>query len=325
MSIVGIDIGGSKTIVGVADENGNLINKKRLATLVNLGREQVIDSVKAAVWGLLSDYHMSSEDIDGIGVCCGGPVDAERGLVLTCPNMPGWDNVALAKIFSEEFNAPAWIDNDATVATLAELMFGAGMNVNNFVYFTVSAGIGGGIVIDRKLYRGSNGNAGEFGHQVVLPDGPPCTCGDRGCLESLSSGSSIAKRARRECFDWPSTVLLHWVDGNPMLITSEHVSRGAAEEDEFSSYIWNQAMNYLGIGVANVVNILNPELVVIGGGVTRAGELLFEPVRRVIEKRALSGLSKIVGVVPAALGDDVAVVGAITLAMERLGLVGEGL
>jgi glucokinase len=204
------------------------------------------------------------------------------------------------------------------------LVFGAGMNVRNFVYFTVSTGIGGGIVIDRKVYHGSTGNAGEFGHQVVLPDGPQCPCGDNGCLESISSGSSIAKRARRECSDWPSTALLHWVDGNPMLITAEHVAQGAAEGDEFSSYIWNQAMDYLGIGVANVVNILNPELVVIGGGVTKAGELLLEPVRQAVEKRALNGPSRIVGVVPAALGDDVCVMGAIVNAMERLGLVDTG-
>lgn len=318
MSLIGIDIGGTKTIVGLADEHGNLIDKKRLSTVLNLGREQVIDSIKAACWGLLRDYHMSVEDVNGIGVCCGGPVDRERGILLTSPNMPGWDNVPVAKIFTEEFNAPTWIDNDATSATLAELVFGAGMNARNFVYFTVSTGIGGGVVIDRKVYHGSTGNAGEFGHQVVLPDGPTCTCGGNGCLESISSGTSIAKRARRECLDWPSTTLLRWVDGDPTMVTAEHVARGAAEGDEFSSYIWNQAMDYLGIGIANVVNILNPELVVIGGGVTKAGELLFEPVRQILEKRVLTGLAKIVSVVPAALGDDVCVVGAIVNAMERL-------
>jgi glucokinase len=324
MSLVGIDIGGTKTIVGLADEHGNLIDKKRLSTVLDLGREQMLDSINAAVWGLLGEYHMSSEDLNGIGVCCGGPVDRERGILLTSPNMPGWDNAPVAKIFSDEFNAPTWIDNDATSATLAELVFGAGMNVRNFVYFTVSTGIGGGIVIDRKVYHGSTGNAGEFGHQVVLPDGPACPCGNNGCLESMSSGSSIAKRARRECLDWPSTVLLHWVDGNPMLITAEHVSRGAAEGDEFSSYIWNQAMGYLGIGVANVVNALNPELVVIGGGVTKAGDLLFDPVRQILEKRAVTGVSSVVGVVPAALGDDVCVMGAIVHAMQRLGIADTG-
>lgn len=319
MSLIGIDIGGSKIAVGLADERGNLIDKKRLATLVDLGREQVVDSIKASAWGLLREYHMSAEDVEGIGIGCGGPVDPQRGMILTCPNMPGWDNARLTEMFTDEFGAPAWIENDATAATLAELVFGAGMNVRGFVYFTISTGIGGGIVIDRKLYRGSTGNAGEFGHQVILPDGPPCTCGGRGCLESISSGSSIAKRARRECFDWPSTVLLHWVDGNPMLISSEHVSRGAAEGDEFSAYIWDQAMNYLGIGVANIVNALNPELVVLGGGVTRAGELLFEPVRRVVEKQTMTGLGGLVSVVPAALGDDVGIVGAVTVAMQRLG------
>jgi glucokinase len=321
MGLIGIDIGGTKTIVGVADETGNVIDKKRIATLVNLGRDQIIDSIKAAVWGLLGEYHMSAEDIDGIGIGCGGPVDKNRRSVISVPNMPGWENVPLADIFSDEFNTPAWLDNDATVATLGELAFGAGMNVRNFVYFTVSTGIGGGIVINRKLYRGSNGNAGEFGHQVVLPDGPPCTCGGHGCLESLSSGASIARRARRECLDWPSTILLHWADGNPMHITAEHVSRGAAEGDEFSVYVWDQAMTYLGIGIANVVNVLTPELGVIGGGVPRAGEGLFEPVRKVLVERALDGLARVVSVVPAALGDEVGLVGAIALAMGQLGML----
>ena len=320
MSLIGIDIGGTKSIVGVADEQGNLISKKRLATLVNLGPEQIIDSIKAAVRNLLSEYNMSPDDIVGIGIGCGGPVERDRGRLLAAPNLPGWANLPLADSFSDEFSAPAWLDNDATVAALGEMTFGVGAGADDFVYFTISTGIGGGIVIGRKIYRGSSGTAGEFGHQVVLPDGPPCACGGHGCLEAVASGSSIARRARRECLDWPSTILLHWVDGDPMLITAEHVSRGAMEQDEFSAYVWQQAMTYLGIGIANVVNVLNPELVVLGGGVTRAGDLLFEPVRRVVAERTMEGPSKTVGIVPAALGEDVGVVGAIALAMDYLGI-----
>jgi glucokinase len=324
MSLVGIDIGGTKTIVGIADETGNLINKKRLTTIVDLGPEQIIDSIKAGVWGLLREYHIDGDDITGIGIGCGGPVDEDRGCVLTVPNMPGWENMALSDIFSQEFNAPVWLENDATAAATGELHFGAGMNVHSFVYFTVSTGIGGGIVIDRKIYRGSSGNAGEFGHQIILPDGPPCTCGGNGCLEALASGTSIARRARNECHDWPSTVLLPWVSGNISEITAEHVSLGVEAGDEFCIRIWQDAMTYLGIGVANVVNILNPELVVLGGGVTKAGDLLFDPVRRIVAEKALNGLAGIVNVAPAALGEDVGVVGAVATAMERLGLLHTG-
>ena len=324
MSLIGVDIGGAKTTIGVADDNGNLIDKKRLTTIAGLGSEQAVDSIKAAIWGLLNNYNISCDDIRGIGVGCGGTVDKDKGCVLSAPNMPGWENLALADAFKQEFNAPAWLDNDGTAATIGEMVFGAGMHAADFVYFTVSAGIGGGIVIDHKLYRGSGGGAGEFGHQVILPDGPPCMCGHHGCLEALASGASIARRARRECSDWPSTILLHWVDGDPMLITAEHVSRGASDGDEFSSYIWSQAMTYLGIGVANVVNSLNPELVVIGGGVTRAGELFFEPVRRIVSERVLPALGKNLGIVPSALGTEVGVVGAVALAMERLGMLDNG-
>ena len=193
---------------------------------------------------------------------------------------------------------------------------GAGKGVGGFFYFTVSTGIGGGIIIDGKAYRGCGGNAAEFGHQKIRPDGPPCPCGDHGCLEAMASGTSIARIACEALSARPETVLWDWIS-SPEQVTAELVARATAQGDEFASNIWWEAMYNLGVGVANVVNVLNPELVILGGGVTKSGELLFEPVRKVVRDRAMKALADGVEIVPGANGDLAGLMGAVALAIEQ--------
>lgn len=314
MNILGIDIGGTKTIVAVADENGSLITRKRIKTATKLGPQRVMADIKAAAHEVIKEA--GSPKIDCIGIGCGGPLDRAAGRVLVVPNLPGWDNLPLTQIFAEEFGVPAYLDNDATAAALAEAMFGAGKDARNMCYFTISTGIGGGIILEGKPYRGSSDNSAEFGHQVIEPNGPKCPCGRWGCLESLSSGTSIARQAREAIDDHRESLLWTWSEGVKEKITAEMVAKAAGEGDSYAREVWYRAVGYLGIGVANVVSIINPDLVVLGGGVTKAGAMLFEPVRETVVERVMPALAEIVRIVPAELGDDVGIVGAVAIALE---------
>ena len=316
MAILAIDIGGTKTTVGVYLD-GELRSRARAESQRFDSPLAYIDGMKAAAHEALRQA--GGPTVDSIGIGCGGPLDRKAGKVLVVPNLPGWDNTPLTAIFGDEFGVPAYLDNDVTVAALAELTFGVGRGVENSVFINIGTGVGGGIVIGGRAYRGSGDNAGEFGHHKIVDDGPPCPCGDRGCLEALASGTGIARRAREVAAALAPSQRPQWA-AKPEAITGELVARQAGLSERLALQIWMEAMGYLGIGVANVVNILNPELVILGGGVADAGEqLVFEPVRKVVAERAMPALAKIVRIVPSALGENVGVLGAVALAMEQTG------
>lgn len=314
MGILGIDIGGTKSIVGVADQQGKLLSHKRILTPGVLGPNLNIGMILAAADEVANEAGVR---IDAIGIGCGGPIDQETGALLQVPNLPGWEGIAPTEIFNDHFGVPAFIENDATAAALGELMYGAGKGVQDFVYFTVSTGIGGGIVIGGSLIRGCGGNAGEFGHMKIIPNGgPECTCGDSGCLESLSSGTSIARTARERLKKSTKTSLRKMVKSVDE-ITAEHVAVAAEQGDDFAQNVWFEAMYYLGIGVANVINAFNPQLVIMGGGVTKAGAWFFGPVCEIAMERAMKPLAGDVEIVPAANGDLVGLMGAVAVAAAR--------
>jgi glucokinase len=213
-------------------------------------------------------------------------------------HVPGWEGAPLADRLEATFGVSATVANDADAAALAEYRYGAGRGVRHMLYLTVSTGIGGGVIIDGRLHRGERAWAGEVGHMTLDPNGPDCPCGRNGCLESLASGLSIA-RAMRERFG----------DATHQ-VTAQDVASAAAAGDPIARDVWDTAMNWLGIGIASAANLLNPGCVVIGGGLTRAGELLFAPVRQIVAQRALD--QRLV-VLPAALGDDVGIIGGAAL------------
>jgi len=314
MGILGIDIGGTKTLVGVVERSGAILAAKRVETPGSLGPDKALALIKSAGQEAVETAGVK---IDAIGIGCGGPLDRKTGTLHNVPNLPGWEGLCLTDIFSQEFGAPAYLDNDATAAAIGELYFGAGKGYRDFAFFIVSTGIGGGIVIEGKPYRGHGDNAGEFGHQKIRPDGPQCPCGDKGCLESLASGTSIARIARERLEEKPKNKLWDWIS-TPAESTAELVARAAKLGDEFASSIWFEAMYNLGLGVTNVINILNPQLVILGGGVTKAGEeMVFEPVRKVVRERAMKVLAADVKVVPAGNGDNVGLLGAVAVALEQ--------
>ena len=323
-AILGLDFGGTKLAAGLVNPaSGALIASERcptpaggasagLAAMLALAHSLLSTDIRggsSVVGGRDTIYRVRT--VVGVGVSFGGPVEADGRTVRLSMHIPGWEGLALAERLEREFGARAVVANDGDAAALAEHRFGAGRGVRHLLYLTVSTGIGGGVIVDGRLHRGERAWAGEVGHIVLKPDGPPCPCGRNGCLESLASGLSIARAAREQ---------LHAAQAGssqgmlarfaPQEITARDVALAAEHGDPLARQIWQAAMEWLGIGISSAANLLDPGRVVLGGGLTRAGALLFDPVRRVVAQRALDPA---IEVVPAALGDDVGILGGAAL------------
>ena len=310
MSVLGIDIGGTKLAAGVVDADGRMLERGEVPTLAYEGLEPVLERIVGLGRELLAWAAAQKEPVRRIGIGCAGPLDLKAGKVFDPPNLPGWSEVSLVRHIESALGLPAFLENDANAAALGEFRYGAGRGVRSLVYFTVSTGIGGGIILDGKVWHGLKDAAGEAGHMTVCPDGPVCGCGNRGCLEAMASGPSIARRAREAVAAGRPTRLRE-----VPVVTSADVVHLAQEGDAVAREVWEAAVKYLGIGVASVITVLAPERIVLGGGVTRAGDFLFEPLRVEVRRRVKLMPVESVLVLPAALGPDVGILGAAAVAM----------
>jgi glucokinase len=253
-------------------------------------------------------------DIGAVGVGAPGPSDPVAGVVFEPPNLAGWQDVPLAEMLAGRLGISTYVENDANAAALGERWAGAGHGLDDIIYITVSTGIGGGLILGGRLYHGVSGTAGEIGHMVIVPGGPPCPCGRRGCLEAVASGTAIAREARALVESGRATALSLVPRES---LTAAEVARAAREGDAASREIFARAAAYVGTGVTNLVNLLNPAMVIIGGGVAKAGDLLLAPVRRIVLDEAFERPAAAVQIVPAALGDASGAIGAAAVAIER--------
>jgi glucokinase len=324
--LLGIDIGGTKVAVGVADDAGRLLARERRATAALGDGEALLAGLERLADTVLAAAGSTRAAVTGVGLALPGPVDRARGVMEVAQSLRGLEGLPLAARFSAAFDAPATAENDANAAALGEARCGAGRGARMMLYFTISTGIGGGIVVDGQLWTGSAGHAAEFGHQlVVLEDGLLCSCGGHGCLETVASGPAIARRAREMAAIYPESRLgALLAEGGPEAITAETAAAAAREGDAAARKLWEAAGRDLGIGVANVIVLFDPDCVVLGGGVMRAGELLLEPVRRYVAERAMPRLRRELRLVPAAFGDDAALMGALALAQDRQPAIAPG-
>jgi len=313
---LGLDIGGTKLACGIADASGRLLARATEPTDENASARAIFDRLVALSEAALNDSGTAPEEIEAVGISYGGPVDYETGRTITCHHLRGWEDIPLEQWARERFGLPVDMDNDANVAALGEAVYGAGKGHRFLLYLTVSSGIGGGIILDGKIYRGAASLAGEIGHTVLEPEGPVCTCGKRGCLEALASGWSIARRARDALENAGASTLSGLA---PEQVTAQAVAQAAEAGDALALRVMNETADYLGRGIAAGINILNPSIVVIGGGVSKAGDVLFGPVRAAVDKYAVEGCARAASIVPAALGDDAAVLGAVALAAQTSG------
>jgi glucokinase len=310
--ILGIDIGGTKLAVGVATTDGQLLAEARRPSGAADGPDAVIGRVLEMARAAIADAGLEPGDLDRIGIGCGGPLDPWRGVVLNALNNPGWIDVPITERIGGELDVRAYLDNDANAAALGEHRFGAGRGVANMIYLTVSTGVGGGVIAGGRLMRGENGNAAELGHLTVDAHGRRCHCGSIGCVEAYCSGTSIAVRAREAlaASDEPSRLRDH--DS----VTAVEVSAAVAAGDELAMRVWDETTTLLAAGIASMIHAFNPSLVIVGGGVAKAGDLLFDPVRRAVAERTMPWLHEVVRIVPAELGDRTGILGAVAVALD---------
>jgi glucokinase len=309
--VLAVDIGGTKLAAGIVDGAGRVLARGEVATLAAEGPERVLDRIIRLAKTVLGESGVPADAIQRIGIGCAGPVDRQAGLILNPPNLPGWVRIPLVARIERALHRPAVLENDANAAALGEFRYGAGRGAASLAYLTVSTGIGGGIILDGRIWHGLKDAAGEVGHMTLIPDGPVCGCGGRGCLEALASGPSIARRAREALAAGRPSRLSEAGD-----FTAADVVRLAREGDALAAEVWDATVGYLGLGVAALVTILAPERVVIGGGVTRAGDFLFEPLRREVRRRVKLVAVESVPILPAALGPDVGILGAAAVALD---------
>jgi glucokinase len=312
--VLGLDVGGTKLAAGVMAGDGRILAMEVVPSHVEDGPARMIERHIELGRRVVEAAGVPWSEIHAVGIACGGPLDPEAGIIESPPGLPGWDGIPLTEIVSRAYDRPTFVDNDATACAVAEWWYGAGRSgsVGDLVYLTISTGIGGGLILDGRVYRGVAGNAGELGHLTVDIAGRTCGCGRQGCLEAYASGTSIAARAREAIAagEGSSLSATAW-------ISAADVSRAAAAADPLASRIWNETTAILGSAMANILDVFNPGLIVLGGGVTRAGDRLLRPVREAGLRQAMGPAARTGDIVLAELGDRLGVASAAVVAFER--------
>jgi len=315
---LGIDLGGTKILTAVASAEGKMLSRDHSITPAKEGQEAVVKSILESVGRALDQVNIVVDDLTAIGIGAPGLSNPETGILFTSPNLPGWKDVPLRNIVEEELGKQAFLINDANAAAVGELYFGAGRGARNFIYITVSTGIGGGIIIDGKIYAGSTGTAGEVGHMVIDDDGPLCNCGNRGCWETLASGTALAREARHRIKEGAATSILEYAGGDIKRVNAEVIHEAAKSGDKLANELIAQLAYYLGVGLANLINIFNPEVIIIGGGLSNIGDMLLKPAFEEAGRRAFKQSYQVVRFARAELGRNSGVLGAAAHALEKM-------
>ncbi|NLT41292.1 MAG: ROK family protein [Anaerolineae bacterium] len=311
-----VDLGGTQIRVAISDAEGNFITRVAHSTPPE-GGQATIDAVKRAIRQAIGE---GGRSVASIAIVAPGPLDPRKGIVIHAPNVPKWRNIPLSAILREEFSVPVLLGNDASLAALGEQWYGAGQGHHDLIYLTVSTGIGGGVISDDVLLIGAHGYAAELGHNSVWADGPRCNCGNRGCVETLASGPAIARQAREAIRAGRPSLLTEMAGGDLEAIDSRLVAEAARRGDTVAANTFKRAGYFLGVAITNFLYAFDPTVVVLGGGVTKAGPLLFDPVTATVQSRAPRAYWEHCEIVPAALGEDVGLRGALALYLSGAGL-----
>ena len=317
--VVGVDMGGTKILAAVIDAEGEIVQQAKRATKPKKGPDAVIKRITRCIQVAIDGAELNPSQIRAIGIGSPGPLDPETGIIIFAPNL-GWSNVPLKAKLEANLSIPTFVDNDVNAGTLGEYAFGAGQGVKSLVGIFVGTGIGGGIILNGKLYHGVNKTAGEVGHMIVEAKGPRCGCGNFGCLEAVASRTAITRDLQKAILKkGKQSKLTELNGGNLDLIRSKAIARAVKHGDKPTIKVVQRAAKYLGISVASIVHFLNPEMVVLGGGVIEAmGDSLLDPIRHAAAEYALPTTMDGVQIVAATLGDNAGVIGASVLARERL-------
>jgi glucokinase len=316
LPVLAVDLGGTKILTALVLD-GRILVKDYSTTNARGGVSSVIKRINESIARVLKQCGQDCSQIYSISIAAAGAIDTRNGVVTLSPNLPDWRDVPLAKMIQEKYPLKTYLVHDAGAAALGEHGYGAGKGLENIIFLTVSTGIGGGIIINNKLYEGAAGAAGEVGHMTIDINGSKCPCGNTGCLENLASGTAMAREAVRLIKSGEKSSLIDMVKGKIDRITAKEILYAVNEQDSLAMSVVNRIAFNLGVGLVNLVNIFNPEMIVIGGGISNFGEYLLEPARRVVKERAFPFPAKMVKIVKAKLGEDAGVIGAEVYARQR--------
>jgi len=316
--IIGVELGETDLVSVLTDLEINCLSRGKVALKMTTEADKVINILVESVRERIRQSKVDEEDILGIGIGVPGSLDTRAGIIKFSPNF-GWKNVPIVKIIERELGIPTFIDNGVRAMTLCEKWFGAGQGVKNFACVIVGTGIGAGLIINGDLYRGFEEAAGEIGHITILPEGPKCKCGNRGCLETLAAGPSLVRRAINRINKHPNSSLANALNKNKGDITADMVIETAKRGDSLACEIVQETGHYLGIGVASLINIFAPEVIIIGGWVAeQAGELLLKAVKESIKNRVFMLSPEKIRILPASFKDNDVAIGAASLALHQL-------
>lgn len=315
---IGIDIGGTAIKIAVVWNDGRVVESRQIPTHGDLGPEAAQARILACAAELQQAHRLDAAEMRALGMDSAGIIDSANNLVLDAPNLRSWERYPLASRLGAALGVPAFLENDVNAMAYGEWHCGAGRGARDMLCLTLGTGVGGGLVLDGALYRGASGAAGEIGHMSLDRNGPRCACGNFGCLERYVGAQYIVARGREFLSRDARPSVLR--DVAPGALTPLVISQAAAAGDALAAAVWEETGIWLGVALASLVNVLNPERIVVGGGVARAGEALLGPARRTIRERAMAIPAAKAEVVTAALGNDAAVVGAALLALGRAGV-----
>lgn len=308
-TIVGVDLGGTKIAAGLLNEQGEMLCRSQMATAGLKSSEEVIAAIVDSIMEVSGNHPIS-----GVGVASPGAVDSRGGVILHGTNLPGWSNIPLQAELESRLGVPVKLVNDANAAAWGEYVYGAGQGAENMVYVTLSTGIGSGLVLDGRLFLGSNSFAGELGHTVIDPHGALCGCGRNGCWETFASGTAIARLAR-EAMERSSSFsrMAELAASENVPVSAKHVFQAVELDDAVACETLDYVIQYTGLGLMNIIHSYNPDCIVIGGGVSRAGAALFEPLRKKTDELVMQPYRSTYTIRPAQLKDDVGIIGAAAL------------
>jgi glucokinase len=308
--IVAVDLGGTNVRVAAVDLRGRILQRIGFSTEASRGKEWVTENILSNIQELLGGFPNDKFEVIGGGFGIPGAIMLDRGIISQSPNLPGWEDYDVRSRLQGGLNMPIFIENDANAFTLGEGWLGAAKCVKDFCCLTLGTGVGGGIVLNGDIWHGAEGKAGEIGHMVLEVDGPLCQCGSSGCLEVFASGSAIRRMAIEAIKRDEKTDLVERCRGQIETITSKMVHESARDGDRLSRDIFQRMGRYLGVGLANLINLLNMQLIVIGGQVSEAWDLFIDPARTEVEKRALGSMGRGVKLEKARCGNDAGILGA---------------
>ncbi len=316
--IIGVDLGGTNVRAAITDKEGHILGDARSPSLAMEGFDTTLVQIIKTIHETMKKIGAEQGDVAGIGMGVPGRHDVKNGIVLWSPNFKDLAGQNLLSPIYEELGIPAYMGNDVNVAALGEFRFGVGQGVSSMIMMTLGTGVGGGVILDGKLWLGANGGGGEIGHQIINPNGHQCGCGNFGDLEGEARRDTIVERALRKIYAGRKTILVRQVEPKYYDITPAMIAQAASDGDELCIEVMEETGYFVGIGVANAMNFLNPEMVVIGGGISQAGPILWDPIMRTVRANALEHALAACEVVHAALGDDAGIMGGVVLVLQEM-------